>query len=402
MSAGAGAIPLTVMDHTDPELFGELMAAVEDLAARGAFIGGRAVEDFESAYAGWCEVPHAVGVSSGTEALVLALRALGIGPGDEVVVPANSFIATAEAVTLAGARPRFADVDMDTQLIDAETLQAALTPTVRCVIPVHLFGRTVDMEPLMQVARDRALSVLEDASQAHGARYRGRRVGTIGDAGTFSFYPAKNLGAWGDAGIVVSARDDVAERVRLLRSHGESPRYHHRVVGTTGRLDALQAVVLHRKLARLEQGNDARRAAAGRLRELLAEIDSLIAPAPVADGCDHVYHQFVVRSARRDEIRRLLSEHGVASAIHYPIPIHRSQAYEQLAEAHDVAPRATRLAREIFSLPIFPSISVEQIERIGEALGEAVAQLGQKSGEVPAVGGDSKGNEAPPRSLSLG
>jgi dTDP-4-amino-4,6-dideoxygalactose transaminase len=372
MSLGANAIPLTVMDHADPQLFRELMDAVEGVAATGAFIGGAAVEQFEMAFAEWCEVPRAVGVSSGTEALVLALRALGIGPGDEVVVPANSFIATAEAVSLAGARPRFADVDLDTQLMDADTLRAALTPAVRCAIPVHLFGRTVEMAPLVQAAREHGLSVIEDCSQAHGARYRGKRVGTLGDAGTFSFYPAKNLGAWGDAGIVVSAREDLAERVRLLRSHGESPRYHHRTVGTTGRLDAIQAVVLHRKLARLEGYNEARRSAAGRLRELLAEIDPLTLPAPLADGCDHVYHQFVVRSARRDELRDLLAERGVASAIHYPIPIHLSDAYAGLSDGRDVAPRATRLAREILSLPIFPSISVEQIERIGEALGEAV------------------------------
>jgi dTDP-3-amino-3,4,6-trideoxy-alpha-D-glucose transaminase len=219
LDASAG-IPLTVMDHNDPQLFGELMAAVEHVAATGAFTGGAAVEEFEADYGAWCEVPHAVGVSSGTAALVLVLRALEIGPGDEVVVPANSFMATAEAVSLAGARPRFADVDPRTQLMTAETLEPVLTPAVRCVIPVHLFGRTVDMAPIMELARAQDLLVVEDAAQAHGARYRGRRVGTIGDAGTFSFYPAKNLGAWGDAGAVVTSREDLAYRVRLLRSHG--------------------------------------------------------------------------------------------------------------------------------------------------------------------------------------
>jgi dTDP-4-amino-4,6-dideoxygalactose transaminase len=374
-SAGAD-IPLTVMDHEDPELFGEIMAAVAEVAGTGAFTGGAAVEEFEADYAAWCEVPHVVGVSSGTEALVLALRALDVGPGDEVVVPANSFIATAEAVSLVGARPRFADVDADTQLVTAETLQRALTPAVRCVIPVHLFGRTVEMAPIMELARAADLLVLEDAAQAHGARYRGQRVGTIGDAGTFSFYPAKNLGAWGDAGAVVTAREDLADRVRLMRSHGESPRYRHRVLGTTARLDAIQAAVLRVKLPRLDERNHARRIAAGRLREALLDVDSLIAPAPVAPDGDHVYHQFVVRAPQRDAVRDLLARQGIATGIHYPIPIHRSEAYESLAEEDDAAPNATGLAQKILSLPMFPSLTGEQIERIGDALRECSIDIG--------------------------
>jgi dTDP-3-amino-3,4,6-trideoxy-alpha-D-glucose transaminase len=362
-------IPLTVMDHDDPQLFGELVAAVVGLASSGAFTGGAAVADFEADYARWCEVEHAVGVSSGTEALVLALRALEVGPGDEVLVPANSFIASAEAVSLVGARPRFVDVEEETQLMSADTMQAALTPSVRCVIPVHLFGRTVQMAPIMALAREHGLSVVEDCSQAHGARYGGRRVGTFGDAGTFSFYPAKNLGAWGDAGAVVTSSEQLAERVRLMRSHGESPRYHHRIVGTTGRLDAIQAAVLRLKLTHLEERNRARRLAADGLRDALRDIDTVKLPARVTDETDHVYHQFVIRTERRDEVKELLARQGVASAIHYPIPIHRSEAYEALAEGgEDVAPTATRLAGEILSLPIFPSMSWEQIQRVGEAL----------------------------------
>jgi dTDP-3-amino-3,4,6-trideoxy-alpha-D-glucose transaminase len=361
-------IPLTVMDHGDPELFGELLAVVERVAATGAFTGGAAVEQFEVDYAAWCEVSHAVGVSSGTEALVLALRALGVGPGDEVVVPANSFIATAEAVSLVGARPRFADVDFQTHLMTADTLEPTLTPAVRCVIPVHLFGRTVEMAPIMELARGHGLLVVEDAAQAHGARYRGRRVGTIGDAGTFSFYPAKNLGAWGDAGAVVTSREDVAERVRLLRSHGESPRYRHRVVGTTARLDALQAAILRVKLPRLEDWNQARRLVAETLREALVDAEEIVSPPPAQPDGDHVYHQFVIRTPRRDVVRELLADRGIATGIHYPIPIHRSEAYEALVGECDPAPHATQLAQEILSLPIFPSMTEEQIERIGTAL----------------------------------
>jgi dTDP-4-amino-4,6-dideoxygalactose transaminase len=360
-------IPLTLVSDGDRHLFAELMREVARVAAAGAFTGGAAVEEFERDYAAWCGVSCAVGVSSGTEALTLTLRALQIGPGDEVVVPANSFIATAEAVSLVGARPRFADVDERTQLLTAATLEPALGPSVRCVIPVHLYGRTVEMEPIMRLARERGLLVLEDAAQAHGARYRGRRVGTIGHAGCFSFYPSKNLGAWGDGGAVVSREQELAERVRLLRSHGESPRYHHRVIGTTARLDALQAAVLRSKLPRVDAANAARQRAAEQLRAVLAGCP-LIAPARADPGGDHVYHQFVVRTAQRDSLRRHLASQNVATGIHYPIPIHRSQAYVGISGEQDVAPVASRLAGEILSLPMFPGITPAQIERIGRAV----------------------------------
>lgn len=375
-------IPLTVMDHGDPALFRELLGAIEDVAATGAFTGGSAVEAFEADYAAWCETAHAVGVSSGTDALVLALRALEIGPGDEVVVPANSFIATAEAVSLVGARPRFADVDPETQLITAATIEPALTSAVSCVIPVHLFGRTVDMDPIMTLARARGLRVVEDAAQAHGARYRGSRVGTIGDAGTFSFYPAKNLGAWGDGGALITDDERIAQRVRLLRSHGESPRYRHRAIGTTARLDAIQAAVLRVKLGRLERCNEDRRRVAAALRETLMPSTLTLPPAP-EHGCDHVYHQFVVRSSDREELRKHLARAGIATGIHYPIPIHRSEAYAALAGRRDVAPVAASLATEILSLPIFPGLRAEQIERIGDV----ATSFGEQAGRSAALVG---------------
>ncbi len=374
MTQMSSEIPLTMMDHADPELWAALMGAVETVAKTGAFIGGAAVEEFEADYAAWCEVEHAVGVSSGTEALVLALRALGIGPGQEVIVPANSFIATAEAVSLVGACPRFADVDPRTQLVTLATVERAYTGAVRCIIPVHLYGRTVEMTPILEFARSHNLLVIEDAAQAHGARYRGQRVGTIGHAGTFSCYPAKNLGAWGDAGVVVTPHVEIAERVRMLRSHGESPRYHHRMIGTTGRLDAIQAAVLRLKLARLDDHNRARQLVAGRLREALADVDTITLPAPVAQHCDHVYHQFVIRTPRRDAMRDFLSERGVATGIHYPIPIHQSDAYER-ADRYDVAPHASSLAREVLSLPIFPTLKCEQIERIADVVRQCTNDL---------------------------
>ncbi|HXA55571.1 MAG TPA: DegT/DnrJ/EryC1/StrS family aminotransferase, partial [Solirubrobacteraceae bacterium] len=324
-------VPFTRMDCADPALLEELMGAVREVAAHGAFTLGHHVEAFERELADYCECDFAVGVSSGTEALALALRALGIGnpthPGnpahpDEVIVPANSFIATAEAVTAVGATPVPVDVDPDSHLITAEHVAAALTPRTRCVIPVHLYGATVDLHPILALAREAGVEVIEDACQAHGARYRGERVGTLGALGCFSFYPAKNLGAWGDGGAVVTSRPELADRVRLLRAHGERPRYHHRVVGSTARLDALQAAVLRRKLVRLDGWNEERRRLGARLRERLTGAhhhlagagtdpvtgtDAVAGPDPVTGtdaiagpdpvhlpfaGADHVYHLF--------------------------------------------------------------------------------------------------------------
>jgi dTDP-3-amino-3,4,6-trideoxy-alpha-D-glucose transaminase len=372
------SVPLTVMDNHDPALLDELLSAVREVASSGRFAGGAFVERFESAFARWCEVDQAVGVSSGTEALVLILRALGVRPGDEVIVPANSFVATAEAVSLAGGTPRFADVDRETQLVTPQTIAAAHGPRVRGVIPVHLFGRTVELSEIAELTRGWGVWLVEDCAQAHGARYAGQRVGTWGDAAAFSFYPAKNLGAWGDGGAVITNRADIADQVRLLRSHGERPRYHHRVVGTTGRLDAVQAAVLERKLARLEDWNAARRAVADSLRERIGGSADVILPPPATGRHDHVYHQFVVRARRRDELRAHLDRHGVASAIHYPVPIHLSEAYAELRPGQDVAPVATRLAGEICSLPIFPSMTAEQIDRVASAVTEFPSGAGSR------------------------
>ncbi|HYM55056.1 MAG TPA: DegT/DnrJ/EryC1/StrS family aminotransferase, partial [Solirubrobacteraceae bacterium] len=298
--AGEIAVPLTRLDFADAELLEELMGAVREVAEHGAFTLGEPVEGFEREFAAYCETDFAVGVSSGTEALALALRALEIGPGDEVIVPTNSFIATAEAVSAVGATPRLVDVDPDSHLITADIVARNLDPGVRCVIPVHLFGATVDLEPILQLTREAGVHVIEDACQAHGARYRGQRVGTFGVLGCFSFYPTKNLGGWGDGGAVVTSVSELADRVRLLRAHGERPRYQHNVVGTTARLDGLQAAVLRRKLTRLEGWNDERRRLGSTLRaRLQAELEDQaceraieLTSAPSAEG-DHVYHLFV-------------------------------------------------------------------------------------------------------------
>jgi dTDP-3-amino-3,4,6-trideoxy-alpha-D-glucose transaminase len=360
-------VPLTRLDFFDAALLEELMDAVRAVAERGAFTLGEEVEGFEREFAEYCESDFAVGVSSGTQALELALRALEIGPGDEVILPTNSFIATAEAVSAVGASPRLVDVDPESHLLTAEIVAEQLTPNVRCVIPVHLFGATVDLEPILALTRDAGAHVIEDACQAHGARYRGRRVGTLGAFGCFSFYPTKNLGAWGDGGALVTSDSELADRVRLLRSHGERPRYRHRVVGATARLDALQAAVLRRKLTRLDAWNDERRRLGTELRGRLAStgganaVDPVRAPFP---GADCVYHQFVVRCARRDALREHLTQAGVASAIHYPVPIHRTEAYAGLGLGQGSLPVSETLAEQICSLPIFPGMTRDELEQI--------------------------------------
>jgi dTDP-3-amino-3,4,6-trideoxy-alpha-D-glucose transaminase len=364
LAPSAAQVPFTRMDHADPALLEELMGAVREVAERGAFTLGHHVEAFEREWADYCESDFAIGVSSGTEALALALRALEIGPGDEVVVPANSFIATAEAVSLVGATPVPIDVDPHSHLITAELVGGAITPRTRCVIPVHLYGATVDLDPILTLAREAGIEVVEDACQAHGARYRGERVGTLGALGCFSFYPAKNLGAWGDGGAVITSRPGLADRVRLLRAHGERPRYHHRVVGATARLDALQAAVLRRKLARLDDWSEQRRRLGAALRERLTAIDPVHLPFA---GADHVYHLFVVRTNRRDALREHLAERGVASAIHYPVPIHRTAAYAHLDLGPGSLPASEALAEQVCSLPIFPGMSDAELERVVEA-----------------------------------
>src|SRR3954462_3679494 len=244
------AVPFVRLDRDDPELLEELLGEVRTVAENAAFTLGSYVEDFEADFATYCEAAEAVGLASGTDALAMSLRALNIGAGDEVIVPGNTFIATAEAVSMAGATPRFVDVDPVSGLITAEIVERAINPRVRAVMPVHLYGATVDMDPLLEVARAAKIAVVEDACQAHGARYRGRRVGALGDIGAFSFYPAKNLGEWGDGGAVGTNRPELAERVRLLRSHGERPRYRHREIGSTARLRRPPAAPLRGQLAR--------------------------------------------------------------------------------------------------------------------------------------------------------
>ena len=370
-AGNAAPIPITRLDNADPVLLEELFATVRQVGSTGAFTMGAELDAFEAEFAEYCETEFAVGVSSGTEALALALRALDIGPGDEVIVPTNSFVASAEAVTLVGAVPRLVDVDPASHLITAELVGQALGPRTRAVIAVHLFGSVVDLEPIRAVTREAGVALIEDTAQAHGARYRGRRVGTFGELGCFSFYPTKNLGGWGDGGAVVTADEELADRVRLLRSHGERPRYMHSVPGTTARLDALQAAILRVKLRRLDRWNDERRRAGAKLRAALAGT-AVELPSRAFEGADHVYHLFVVRSDERDSLRAELERRGISSAVHYPVPIHRTEAYGFLGLRAGSLPVAERLAETICSLPIFPGMTDQEIARVAEAVAEAL------------------------------
>jgi dTDP-3-amino-3,4,6-trideoxy-alpha-D-glucose transaminase len=358
----------------DLRLEPEDIEAVMEVLRSGWLTMGPRTKAFEDAFATHLGVKHAVAVSSCTAALHLAYLAAGAGPGDEVIVPANSFIATAEAVTLVGARPRFVDVDPDTALVTAAHIEGAIGPRTRAVIPVHLYGRTVDLGPIVELTRPLGIAVVEDACQAHLAHVGDRRAGAVGDCGCFSFYPGKNLGAWGDAGALVTDDEGIADAVRLLRSHGERPRYNHLVPGTTARLDGLQAAVLRVKLRRLEAATEDRRAVARALTDALAG-SGVGTPAPVAAGGDHVFHQYVIGTDDRDGLRGHLSEHGIGNAVHYPTPIHLTPAYADAGLEPGALPNVEWLAGRICSLPMHPSLTPAEIDRVAGAV-RAFAERG--------------------------
>jgi dTDP-4-amino-4,6-dideoxygalactose transaminase len=342
-------VPILDLGAELRELGGEIRAALERVLASGHFILGPEGAALEKEIAALVGVPHAVACNSGTDALHLALRAAGIGPGDEVVTPAFTFIATAEAIAYVGAKPVFADVDAATFNMTAATLEQALTPRTRAVIVVHLFGQCAEMPPIADLCNRRGLTLVEDCAQAIGADYAGRQAGAWGDYGCYSFYPTKNLGAYGDAGMVVTreARNDAM--LRMLRHHGSKQTYLHEVIGLNSRLDEMQAAILRVKLAHLARFTAARQAHAARYRELLAGA-KLVLPREHGRGA-HIYHQFTVRLARRDEARKALADAGVASGVYYPIPLHRQPVYEK--EYGGVSlPAAEGAAREVLSLPI--------------------------------------------------
>jgi dTDP-4-amino-4,6-dideoxygalactose transaminase len=350
----------------------EINRAIQEVIDSAAFAGGPFVAAFEEDFATYCDRPCAIGLGSGTEALWLVLLALGIGPGDEVITVPNSFMATAEAITYCGATPVFVDIDEATYTLDPARLSEALTARTKAIIPVHLFGQPADMDPILRFARKHRLFVVEDAAQAHGAEYKGRKVGTFGDAACFSFYPGKNLGAFGEAGAVVTGDAELQEKIRILRDHGQVRKYHHSMVGWNCRMDGIQAAVLRIKLRRLENGNRLRRSHAAHYNKVLAAIEEIVAPKERA-GVRHVYHIYAIRVRERDEVMRFLAEKGIGCGVHYPIPVHLQEAYRSLGYGRGAFPIAERCAAEFISLPMFPELTCTQVEAVAQALKEAVA-----------------------------
>lgn len=343
----------------------EIDEAIGQVFEQAAFSGGTFVAGFEKEFASFCGSPYAIGVGSGTEALWLALCALGVNPGDEIITVPNSFIATAEAISLCGARPVFVDVEESTYNMDPALLESAITPRTKAVIPVHLFGQTADMDPILKIAARHGLFIIEDACQAHGAEYKGIKAGSMGEAGCFSFYPGKNLGAYGEAGMVVTKDPALAEKVRMIRDHGQSQKYHHHRIGWNARMDGIQGAVLNVKLKRLTQWNEARRRNAHRYHALLGEIPDLAIPHEAPYG-RHVYHIYAIRVRNRDRLIALLAEGGIACGIHYPVPIHLQQAYGFLNLQEGSFPVAERCAKEFVSLPMFPELSDKQVEYVSQ------------------------------------
>ena len=344
------------------EIKTEIDAAVARVLASGWYILGDEVESFESAFSSYCEARHCVGVANGLDALHLTLRAMDVGPGDEVIVPSNTFFATWLAVSQAGARPVPVEPLESTYNLNPAAIEAAITSRTKVIIPVHLYGQPADLDPILDIARRHDLRVLEDAAQAHGASYKGRRIGAHGDAVAWSFYPGKNLGAMGDGGAVTTDDPKLAERIRVLRNYGSSAKYVNEVQGYNSRLDPLQAAVLSVKLKYLDEWNARRSVIAGRYLQGLAGAD-LTLPS-VADSADPVWHLFVVRHTQRTELQKGLADAGIGTLIHYPAPPHKQQAYSGLGFSADAFPIASRMASEVLSLPMGPQLQVSQVEDV--------------------------------------
>src|SRR5215831_5406939 len=342
-------------------LMGELLEAFRQVTDTSAFAGGPFVARFETEFAAFCETRHALGVGSGTDALWLSLLALGVGPGDEVITVPNSFMATAEAISLCGARPVFVDIDEKTYTMDPAQLESAITLRTQAIIPVHLFGQTAAMDEIMAIARRRGTPVVEDACQAHGASYKGKKAGSMGVAGCFSYYPGKNLGAFGEAGAITSDDPELRTKVHVLRDHGQAAKYLHSMIGWNARMDGIQAAVLSVKLRRLAAANESRRVHARLYSELLADEPRVIRPA-VGPNNTHVYHIYAVRVPDRDGVLQRMAARGVNCAIHYPVPIHLQRAYAFLGLGPGSFPVAERCAREFLSLPMYPELRPDQIE----------------------------------------
>jgi dTDP-4-amino-4,6-dideoxygalactose transaminase len=352
-------------------LMSEFNQAIQEVIESSAFAGGRFVTAFEQDFAAYCNTAYAIGVGSGTEALWLSLLASGVGSGDEVITVPSTFMATAEAITYCGARPVFVDVDERTYTMDPNALKDALTARTKAIMPVHLFGQAADMDPILEFGRNHGLHVIEDACQAHGATYKGKRVGTFGDTACFSFYPGKNLGAFGEAGAIVTHNPELNEKISVLRDHGQERKYFHSVVGWNCRMDGIQAAVLRIKLRQLEAANQRRRNHAAAYDAGLCELEGVITPTE-ASYARHVYHIYAIRVSNRDETIKCLADQGISTGIHYPVPVHLQEAYRNLGYERGQFPVAEHCATEFLSLPMYPELTRSQVEQVIEGVKEAV------------------------------
>ena len=360
-------IPLVDLQAQYAAIRQEIDEVIAGVIATGVFVGGEEVHAFNEEFGRFCDA-YAVGVGSGTGALYLAARALGLGPGDEVIVPAYTFSGTAEGVALTGAQIVFGDIDEKTKNLDPGAAEAAITENTRAIVAVHLYGQPAEMEALEALAKQHKLFLIEDAAQAHGARYRGRPVGSIGDVGAFSFYPAKNLGAYGDGGAVVSRNRDWVAQVAMLANHGRAGKYLHQIQGTNSRLDSLQAAILRVKLRHLEEWTSRREAIAALYSELLAAYPEVETPV-VAEECRHAFHLYVIAVDQRDALRTHLREREIASGIHYPLPLHLQAAYRQLGWGKGSFPNSEMAAQRVLSLPMFPELRESQVRRVVREIG---------------------------------
>lgn len=364
-------VPLLDLQAQYAEFREEMEKEVIEVLRSGRYIKGPKVTELEKRLAEYCGCARGVGCASGTDAILLALMALGIGPGDEVVTSPYTFFATGGCVSRLGARPVFVDIDPRTYNLDPGKIAAALTPRTRAIIPVHLYGQCADMDPILEIAAARSIPVIEDAAQAIGATYKGRPAGSMGLMGCFSFFPSKNLGGCGDGGLITTSDGDLADRLVILREHGANPKYYHRVIGINSRLDALQAAIVLVKLPYLESWHQGRRRNAELYRRQLAGAP-LTLPY-VLDGCESIYNQFVIRLPRRDALRKFLTERGIGNEIYYPVPLHRQDCYADLGYGEGSLPEAEAAARETLAIPIYPQLSPEQIAETAGAIRDFLA-----------------------------
>lgn len=360
-------VPFLDLNAQYKSIKAEIDTSIQKVLDSCAFAGGPFVEKFEVEFAQYCNCKYAIGVGSGTDALWLTLLAMGIGQGDEVITVPNTFIATVEAISFCGAKPVFVDVDERTYTMNPELLQNAITSNTKAIIPVHLFGQMADMDPILKIAKDHGLFVVEDACQAHGAEYKGKRAGSVGYAGCFSFYPGKNLGAYGEAGAVVTNDREIERKIRMLRDHGQPKKYYHDVIGFNARMDGIQGAVLSVKLRRLEEWNNARRKHAAMYNEKLGSL-SLVSTPHEADYSKHVYHIYAIRVKEREELIGIFQSSGIQFGIHYPIPLYLQQAYKSLGVQKGSFPVSEKLAEEFISLPMFPELTGEQIVTVTDTI----------------------------------